>query len=1133
MAKKLKLDLSVFKSSGVYTLEFDASENLIVNPQTIRLVVGFSNIGPFNTPVYIPDIRTALAVFGDIDKTLEKKGSFFHRSIQTCLQLGPVFAINLLKLNNSVDQNGDPDYAAGADVARYRAFSIDTEEFNGENSTSDYTSTLENQDKLVSSYYNKEKFWFPDPNYLLAAADGSGSQPDNKKLFHLVNLGQNPVSIIVKKSLDSRIPLTGFDITASEYFGAANVPNFMHPYDYISDYFIDVIVVSGNWTNYAALSNDPIFSSYFTSKGFIKSKIDDFLSLNQINVVLSITGTIIPDFIDQNGINRYIKTLINNETGQTGILCAINEEALDDLGSNTSFIDLVGHHLIDEISVDSDITSTPKKVDFLSYNQVLVSDFSYTKSIDGSSAGIEVAEASSPGLSLIETGSLLSDSLFTSPGDKGIDIADMQTYSSSARDGGLPYLQTAFTGVNYSDQITVLKDFLTPKIDSPSKRFIVGKVKNTLPAAGYLGFYVDELIKLKVEEVKFVTDGTLPVGNQTQLRIRFSHPLVTSSASTTYVEPWGDTNKNSSVNAYQFGTPDYFDFDDVFGSPDIPGDLVGANDSYIAYENSPVYQDWANGNITDGDVVWMDATGSNVQYVKFEKNIDRDGFDNLVIRAYQDSDFTSAESVADFGLSFKSSVAVPINQAGTYEFVIVSLSGNLNEYVDIISQVSQNVVEISTTEADDKTVKVGDLLVSTDLQLFDNSLTENVQSRLTRIIEVRKVAVPGSPGQFTIYVKTDRPIKLYPGVPSKVNKFKAVHKFINTYSLSYLPGFKMKPTHKPDGTETRLNEILDVLFNTNLAKTLADRNIITFRYIVDTFDGGLQTNSKNQLTRLAKLRQKCLAICNAPSIKKFIDSIDPRFTELPTSTEPQPLLNPKYIADGGNLSLNPSFRFTLPDEDLGAKFCGFFSPFLTIRENGKNMNIPPAAHVSNNFIRKFITGEPYSIVAGQKRGILSGANLIGLEYDFSNDDRDFLEPFGLNPIVKRRGIGLVIYGNQTGYQRTNSAFNNLHVRDLLITVEEAIEDILSNYVFDFNEDSIRLEIKTLVDNYLSGVKSVGGIYNYLTIMDSSNNTTAIIDQNLGIIDVIVEPARGIHKFINRVTVTRTGGISSGGFIQFS
>jgi hypothetical protein len=55
---------------------------------------------------------------------------------------------------------------------------------------------------------------------------------------------------------------------------------------------------------------------------------------------------------------------------------------------------------------------------------------------------------------------------------------------------------------------------------------------------------------------------------------------------------------------------------------------------------------------------------------------------------------------------------------------------------------------------------------------------------------------------------------------------------------------------------------------------------------------------------------------------------------------------------------------------------------LTIRENNKNLNVPPAAYVSNNFIRKFITGEPYSIVAGVKRGIISAGNLVGLEYDF-------------------------------------------------------------------------------------------------------------------------------------------------------
>ena len=136
---------------------------------------------------------------------------------------------------------------------------------------------------------------------------------------------------------------------------------------------------------------------------------------------------------------------------------------------------------------------------------------------------------------------------------------------------------------------------------------------------------------------------------------------------------------------------------------------------------------------------------------------------------------------------------------------------------------------------------------------------------------------------------------------------------------------------------------------------------------------------------------------------------------------------------------------------------------------------------------------------------------------------------GINPIIKKKGVGYMIYGNQMAYQRTLSAFNNLHVRDLLITIEEAIEDILSNYMFQFNDSSTRLEIKTIVEKYLDGIRSNGGIYEYLVIMDSSNNPNDVIDYNMAVLDIAIEPARGIHKFVNRVTVLKTGGISSGGF----
>jgi hypothetical protein len=319
--------------------------------------------------------------------------------------------------------------------------------------------------------------------------------------------------------------------------------------------------------------------------------------------------------------------------------------------------------------------------------------------------------------------------------------------------------------------------------------------------------------------------------------------------------------------------------------------------------------------------------------------------------------------------------------------------------------------------------------------------------------------------------------------------------------------------------------------NSNLSEALASRHIIAFRYIIDTFNGGLNTQSypKNLITKLAKKRQKCLAIMNAPSIGQFVSSTDPRFTELPSQSDPKPLLKTQYIAEGGNLSLGPSFTYSLPDEDNGSKFAGFFAPFLVIRENNKNMNIPPAADVSNNFIRKFVTGQPYSIVAGPRRGVLSNPKLVGLEYDFTDKDRDYLEPFGWNPIVFRRGIGYMIFGNQSAYQKTPSAFNNLHVRDLLITVEEAVEDVLANFLFEFNDASTRLQIKSIVDAYLDNVRSGGGIYDFITVMDESNNTTDIIDQNFAIIDIGIEPARGAQKFINRVTVLKTGGIASGGF----
>ena len=1008
---QIRLDLSQFKASGIFTLEFDQSENIVLAPQTIRLIVGFSKKGPFNTPVFVPDSKTATTIFGDIDTSLERKGSFFHRSLLTSLELGPSFALNLLDLDND-DTTGDK--------VTYKSFSVDTAEKNGTKA-----------DKLLSSYFNKERFWFPDSEFFLATVNGTGTRPadfagDKAKLLHFTNIGQTPMSIIVRKS-----NVKGFDVSAKEWYGeqGLEVPDFLNEEDFISDFFIDVIAIEGDFSDNVRLSEDPVFSTFFNKNGLKQDSLTDFLSLSEVTLIGSFTGTIIPDFLDANGINQFIETLVNNSTGVTGLFSAVNTDAIDEIAINASKIDLVGHNLIDALQTGIE------SLDFLSYKAPLVEDNLFAENnnlIGGIRIGTNFALPVADVISV---------------------VGDEVTISGSS--------SVAATILALTEE----QAFILDTTSSPA-----ATIKNKI---------------LTIEEV----------GGDIVLTLD-------KDVSTLFV----------SATDHIIGENDAVFRRDSIASP--------AFKEVWAFQESPLFQGFIDGEIQDGDIIIKNAAGDE-QFLRFTRNVDPDGFAYVAVSAFIDENFLALEDIVDFDDTFQFN-----STTSTFELVtgspdpvinIVSLFGTYNEFFDTIPEVGLASNEVIIGVADSKELKVGDLL--------EQAVAVGEDPRLTRILII---AVHNEFGD--VKVTTAQPIKIF--ASNRIQKFTKIDEFVQEVNFTHLPGFALLEKHTPDGTDAKLNSILGVLSATNLSQALKDTDIITFRYIVDTFNGGLSPEgqeAKAELTGLALERQKCLAFINLPSIKEFIDSTDPRFTDEPTTVDPVPLLNTKFIADGANLSLNPSFTFKLPDELNGSKFSGFFSPNLVIRDNGRNISIPPAAHVSNLYVQKFIDGNPFAIVAGQRRGIIQGSNIVGLEYDFVLEDREFLEPVGINPLIKRRGQGVMIFANQTAFQRINSAFNNLHVRDILITVEESVEDILQNFLFEFNDDATRLEIKSIVDNFLEGVQAAGGIFDFLTIMDSSNNPPAVIDQNVGIIDVIIEPARGIQKFINRVTVTRTGGVSSGGF----
>ena len=742
MAKKIKLDLSQFKASGVYTLEFDASENVILTSQTIRLVVGFSNKGPFNAPVYLPDVTTAVAIFGDIDKTLEAKGSYFHRSIFACLNTGPVFALNLLNLNNDID-------SPTADVVNYFGYSIDTEQSNGVLTS-----------RLYSSFYNKERFWFADTDYFLATL----SAVDTGRLFNLVNLGKEAISVIVRKSTDAVQPLQGYDVFALDWYGADNVPSFMHPYDYISDYFIDVISVSGDWTDYETLSLDPKWSSYFTRNGFIKSQINNFLSQPDVNIVTSTTGCLIPDFVDLNGNNQYIQTLINNNTPSTGLFCAVDEDAMDDICTNPYKIDLVGHHLIDELTADRDIVDA--RLNFLSYDQNLTADYLYAQNVTTITDAATGASGSSP--DSINVGTLLT---IGATSTYGVGATAFDAYDPSLKYGGLHYVVTN-SGVTGASLTTAEKNelvsFATPS--ATSSPYIVGRVTGLSGLTGSVinQFSENDLVKLRVS-------GVIQTGGEVLLT--WTHPLDTASYSaqgvsvTPYSNMVGASGKISS-GYYQIASSDYLDITSV--NPATGATAGTPNNVLTGQLSTAFYQDLLYGELEDGDQIWLNDTGSSVNYISYQSTVDRDQFAVSYARTFNNVSRQSPDQLTDypaFGTAYASdNIGASVSSDKTD---IISSVGSINQFIDVITQIDPTNFTISSTPS--SPISVGDLVVSTDQDICE-TVGSNRQYRLTRVTSVAQTTTAN-----VVQVTTARPVYTMQVVRFK---FRSLSQYLSSLGLS-------------------------------------------------------------------------------------------------------------------------------------------------------------------------------------------------------------------------------------------------------------------------------------------------------------------------------------------------------------
>ena len=336
----------------------------------------------------------------------------------------------------------------------------------------------------------------------------------------------------------------------------------------------------------------------------------------------------------------------------------------------------------------------------------------------------------------------------------------------------------------------------------------------------------------------------------------------------------------------------------------------------------------------------------------------------------------------------------------------------------------------------------------------------------------------------------------------------------------YLEGYTYKNS-KPASTSmidklNWQNFTLSVLTDYKGIRTaLLEKSEVDYRYIIDTFESYVGPGCKNILTFLAKEKQSAFAILNFPAIKTFVKCPYASFTDS------KGVFDTKYVVKGYNPSKSHSMGFSIPSEAEGASFGAFYTS-LKFSDGYIDSIVPSAALVSNLFMEKYLSRQPYYIVAGPNYGVISASGLIGPDYNFCRAELDDLEPFGINAMVYRPGFGTFINSNQTAKQTPVSALSKVNIRELVIYLQDEIEKLLQSYQWEFNNQTVRNKIKDKADSICLQIQKNGGIIDFLNVMDESNNTPEIIDNEMAVLSTHIEPGRGMGKMVHELTLYRTG-----------
>ena len=365
----LSLDLKKIKSSGIYRFVYDKSTLPPSEAETIRLFVGYSNKGPFNTPVYVDNTGDFETIFGKASKKLERKGMFFHRLCTEAIPSGPILALNLKPFAEE----------------KVKGLTVNCSALN--------KTTNDTKDIKVTALYDTNRFWTLDPDSLPSKFTDS----HNYLNIATTDTKENSVSIIVRPVPENSDYVKGYDMTFKEWYTATGyeIPDYIANYlmgENLSKYFIEVYVFKGKLSDDGLCGTNGPLNSYFTESNGSYSLNSDYKNAygdaadalyaladdDNSNFIAGYVGCTLPYFKDANGAYISIDTLINNDQSLHKLICKLDESKLE--GTDVTGLDTLKKYIYPELDNADGVSSSESASNTNTPSPIYLEGYTYSNS---------------------------------------------------------------------------------------------------------------------------------------------------------------------------------------------------------------------------------------------------------------------------------------------------------------------------------------------------------------------------------------------------------------------------------------------------------------------------------------------------------------------------------------------------------------------------------------------------------------------------------------------------------------------------------------------------------------------------------------------------------------------------------